>query len=81
MPGPSLVSNAIENNSMIFPAKIACSYTWKDSNTLQLILRYIESPHTATFTCHFKGNQLSMNLAKSLDYGKNTTKLKGEVNQ
>ena len=54
MPGPSLVAKAIENTSMIFPAKIASSYAWTDAHTLQLVLRYIESPHTETFTCHFE---------------------------
>ncbi len=80
MPGPSLVASAIENNSMIFPTKIAGSYTWKDANTLQLVLRYIESPHTETFTCNFEGNKLSMDAAKSFDFGKNKTVLKAEAN-
>lgn len=80
MPGPSLVANNIENNAMIFPTKIAGSYTWKDANTLQLVLRYIESPHTETFTCHFLGKQLSMDVEKSFDFGKNKTVLKAEAN-
>ena len=80
MPGPSLVANNIENNAMIFPAKIASSYTWKDANTLQLVLRYIESPHTEIFTCHFEGNKLSIDAAKSFDFGKNKTVLKAEAN-
>src|SRR5258706_5460571 len=71
MPEPALTSALIENNSVIYPAKITGSYTWKDANTLELILRYIESPHTEIFTCHFQGNKLTMEAAKSFDYGKN----------
>ncbi len=80
MPGPSLVAKAIENTSMILPAKIASSYAWTDAHTLQLVLRYIESPHTETFTCHFEDKQLTIDVAKSLDFGKNKTVLKAELN-
>ncbi|HEY4874940.1 MAG TPA: hypothetical protein VIH86_05170, partial [Puia sp.] len=79
MPGPSLVSTAIENFSMLFPAKVAGAYTWKDANTLQLVLRYIESPHTETFTCHFDGNKITIDAARSLDFGRNTMMLHGEA--
>lgn len=71
MPGPSLTAGAIENTSMIYPAKIAASYAWKDSNTLELVLRYIESPHTQTFTCHFDDNKLTIETSRSFDYGNN----------
>jgi len=56
---------------MIYPAKIKASYAWKDPNTLQLVLRYIESPHTETFSCYFHDNKLSIEVARSFDYGKN----------
>ena len=39
MPGPSLTSIGIENTSMLYPAKIAGSYSWTDPGTLQLVLR------------------------------------------
>jgi CubicO group peptidase (beta-lactamase class C family) len=79
MPGPSLTAGMIEKNSMIFPAKITGSYTWKDANTLELVLRYIESPHTETFTCHFHDNKLTMEAARSLDFGKNNTVIEAEA--
>ena len=71
MPEPALTAGMIENNSMIYPAKIRASYTWKDPSTLQLVLRYIESPHTETFTCYFHENKLTMEVARSFDYGRN----------
>lgn len=79
MPGPSLVARAIENNTMIFPAKIAGSYTWQDAHTLQLVLRYTESPHSETFMCHFDGKQLTIDVEKSLDFGKKKTVLNAEA--
>jgi hypothetical protein len=78
MPGPSLTSAGIENISMIYPAKITGSYTWKDANTLELVLRYIESPHTETFTCHFHDNKLTLEAARSLDFGKNKIMIEAE---
>jgi len=79
MPEPALTGNFIENNSMINPAKIAAGYTWKGADTLELILRYIESPHTETFTCHFHDNKLTMEAARSYDYGKNKTVIEAEA--
>lgn len=78
MPGPSLTAKSIENTSMIYPAKIAASYAWKDANTLELVLRYIESPHTKTFTCHFNDRKLIIEAARSLDFGRNKTIIEGE---
>jgi len=71
MPEPALTAGLIENNRLIYPAKIVAAYTWKDANTLQLVLRYIESPHTATFICSFHDDKLTMEASKSFDYGRN----------
>lgn len=72
-PGPSLTGAAIEYREMLYPAKVTASYTWKDNNTLQLMLRYIESPHTEIFTCRFNDNKLVMDIERSFDYGKKTS--------
>ncbi|HVM88266.1 MAG TPA: serine hydrolase [Puia sp.] len=69
LPGPALGEAGMEDRSMLYPAKVEGSYSWKDRQTLQLMLRYIESPHSETFTCVFDGNKLSMQIAKSLDFG------------
>jgi hypothetical protein len=71
MPQPTLNAALIENNSMIYPTKIVAAYAWKDANTLQLVLRYIESPHTETFTCGFHDNKLTIEANRSFEYGKN----------
>ncbi len=80
MRGPSLTTTAIENTSMLYPAKIAGSYTWKDTNTLQLVLRYIESPHTETYMCRFHDNKLTIEAMRSLDFGKRKTVIEAEMN-
>jgi CubicO group peptidase (beta-lactamase class C family) len=78
MPQPALTGGMLENNSMIYPAKINSAYTWKDPNTLELVLRYIESPHTQTFTCHFEGSKLTIQAARSFDYGKTKTVIEAQ---
>jgi CubicO group peptidase (beta-lactamase class C family) len=77
-PAPSLTGMGIEKREMLYPAKIDGAYTWKDDNTLQLVLRYIESPHTETFTCHLDGNKIVVDIERSYDYGKNRVVLTGE---
>jgi hypothetical protein len=79
MPEPALTAGMIANTSMIYPAKIAASYTWRDANTLELVLRYIESPHRETFACHFQDNKLSMDVARSFDFGKNKMVIEAEA--
>jgi hypothetical protein len=49
-------------------SRVAGSYSWIDGNTLQLVLRYIESPHTQTILCHFDGNGLSAEISNSFDW-------------
>jgi Beta-lactamase len=79
LPGPSLTADAIENNSIIFPSSIAGTYAWKDPTTLELILRYVESPHSEILTCHFNGDLVQIEIAKSLDFGKKSTMLQGKA--
>jgi CubicO group peptidase (beta-lactamase class C family) len=78
MPEPALTAAMIENNSMIYPAKITGTFTWDDTGTLELVLRYIESPHSQIFTCHFHDNKLTIEEAQSFDYGKNKMVIEAE---
>lgn len=73
MPGPSLTSTSIENTAMLYPAKIAAGYSWVDVSTLQLVLRYIESPHTETYNCNFTKNGVTIKAERSLDFGTQKT--------
>jgi hypothetical protein len=68
-PIPSLTATAIENTSFLYPAKTTGTYGWKDGHTLQLVLRYIESPHSEKYTCRFDGGKLTIDIEKSIDFG------------
>ena len=79
MQGPGLLLGAKEDVSFLQPYKIDGSYNMPDNNTLQLKLRYIESPHTETITCHFNGNTINATVAYSFNYGKNDIELQGNA--
>jgi Beta-lactamase len=68
--GPSLVTGAQNHDVGLPPFQTAGSYHWADENTLDLVLRYIESPHTERLTCHFDGNNIRIEDANSFEYGK-----------
>jgi hypothetical protein len=57
-PGPNFVAGAKDTLKGLPPFKIAAAYGWKDNNTLELTLRYIESPHTETILATFDGEHL-----------------------
>ncbi len=65
--GPYLVSRARANRSEITSYKVAGSYSWKTENVLELVLHYIESPHTQTIRCTFDGNDLKMEFENSFN--------------
>lgn len=75
--GPYLVAG-IKNQFVGLPAsKVAGCYNWLDDNTLQLKLRYVESPHSETFTCRFDGDKLKLEYGKSNDFGGKKLVLEG----
>lgn len=78
-PGPSLLDGAHTKTSFLYPAKIAASYTWKDKNTLELVLRYIESPHSEILICRFDHDKLEADLMRSQDFGKQKVTLTGTM--
>lgn len=65
MKGPYLVSGAINNLEGLPDFKVASEYTWLDPNTLELVVRYIESPHTETFTWRFDQQRVSIDVKQS----------------
>lgn len=74
--GPYLTSAFKGNRVGLPPFKVAGSYIWKDETTLELILRYIESPHSEKITCHFEGEQVFVEFESSFNRSgtKNTFK-------
>ena len=77
--GPALTAAAREDFSILQPYKVDGSYGWIDKNTLKLKIRYIESPHTETITCHFDKQQLTADVDYSFNAGKNTIELTGKA--
>lgn len=51
--GPYLVARARANRTGLAPFKTAASYRWVDKHTVEMTLRYIESPHTETIRFNF----------------------------
>jgi CubicO group peptidase (beta-lactamase class C family) len=54
MPGPSLLGTARN----LPPSKVNGSFGWKDDKTLELVLRFIESPHHLRMICTFDKDKL-----------------------
>jgi len=79
LPGPYLVAFEKGFYKNMPPLKVAGSFAWKDGVTLELTLRYIESPHTAKLVCKFTGNNVSVDYYNSFDYGKRKVTLIGEI--
>ncbi len=71
-PGPYLVGRAQNALKGLPPFKVAGEYNWRDDNKLELVLRYIESPHTETITCQFEGNNVKVELKNSFSQGQVT---------
>lgn len=66
--GPHLTSPAKASLTGLPPFRTAGSYRWKDANTLELVLRFIESPHTQTIDCHFDPGKMSATIYNSFDF-------------
>jgi CubicO group peptidase (beta-lactamase class C family) len=64
--GPYLLSSAAHNQKGLPPFKVASEYTWIDTNTLELVFRYTESPHTRTMLCRFDGDNISVVVTRSV---------------
>ena len=77
LPGPNLLLAAKGHYAGLPPAKVVASYGWKDDNTLEIILRYIESPHTETITCKFDRKTVSVGFRYSNDPGNIKPDLQG----
>jgi hypothetical protein len=79
--GPSLTGAAKASFVGLPPLKVVTIYSWKDEHTLELTLRYIESPHTEKIICHFDDNNISIDIENSFDYGNKKITLKGNLKE
>ena len=65
--GPSLTARMRSNRSEISSYKIAGSYSWKTENMLELVLRYVETPHTEIIRCNFDGSKIKVDFESSFN--------------
>ncbi len=79
--GPNLLLQAKAHYVGLPPAKVAGSFGWKDETTLELVLRYIESPHTETITCKFDKNKVLLGFHYSNMPGYNPPEIKGTIKE
>lgn len=79
--GPDLLLQAKAHFAGLPPAKVEGSFGWKDENTLEMVLRYIESPHTETITCRFDKNKLSVDFHYSNMPGNNQPEIRGVLSE
>jgi hypothetical protein len=78
MLGPSLVELARNHFVGLPPSQIAGAYNWKDKNTLEAQLRYIDSPHTLYMTFHFDGDNVSVDMLDSFQAPDKKITIKGK---
>jgi len=76
--GPSLVAQAKGHFEGLQPSQIAGSYRWKGTKTLEMQLRYIDSPHTEIMTFYFDQNKISVDMLDSFKTPDKKITLKGE---
>ena len=76
LPGPNLIPNPFTKE--LLPAKVAGNFYWKDENTLELKLRYIESPHSEKITCSFIGKEISISVTDIFNRNRNNPEIKGK---
>ncbi len=77
--GPNLLLLARAHFVGLPPAKVAGSLGWKDENTLEMVLRYIESPHSENITCKFAKNNILVDFHYSNEPANIKHELKGIV--
>jgi len=48
------------------PAKTAAAAAWKDARTLELVVRYVETPHRDTIACRFEDGAVRISFMNSI---------------
>jgi CubicO group peptidase (beta-lactamase class C family) len=80
-PGPDLFQDARSHSKGLSHNRIVGCYSWKDDKTLELVVRYIESPHTEKITCRFEQNEIFVDIWQSNTPLKKRIVLKGEISR
>ena len=65
MIGPYSLRSVPAHLDTFAPFKVAGSYIWKDENTIEMIIRYIESPHHWKIAYQLQGDKLKLQVINS----------------
>ncbi len=79
-PGNNLVTQPNDQILKLAPFKVVGAYSFPDENSLELTLRYIESPHTDFYLCNAKGDSIFVEISNSRTQRKNVETYKGVLN-
>lgn len=77
--GPNLLHGAKAHFEGIPDPIVAGNYAWKDSASVELVLRYIESPHREIFKCTFNQDHVELSIAHSNRPSSQPDLLKGQA--
>ena len=66
--GPSLTAGSKAGLTGLPPFKVAGNYAWKDEKTLELVLRYMESPNDERFLFSFEKPAVSVEYSTGYDF-------------
>ncbi len=75
---------AVESDELFLkfaPYKIAGAYGSPEENSIELVLRYIESPHTDFFLCKAEGDNLTVEFSNSRTQRKAVQSFVGEISK
>lgn len=62
------------------PFKVVGAYSFPDENSLELTVRYIESPHTDYYLCKTNGDSISVEISNSRTQRKSVESYNGTLN-
>ncbi len=77
--GPSLTTRTNASLTGLPPFKVAGNYRWINDKTLELVLRYMESPNDERFVLRFENPAVSMEYSSSFDFHQTKTVIKGKT--
>ncbi|MGD0342319.1 MAG: serine hydrolase [Bacteroidales bacterium] len=80
--GPSIFERAEGSLGGLPPFKIAGAFTWKEDQSLELTLRYIENVHSEKIIFHFDDldkNKITVDFKNSIFPGFGTPRIEGEI--
>jgi hypothetical protein len=80
-PGPDLFRNARSHMAGLPPNRVLGCYCWKDPNTVELVLRYIESPHSEKLTCKLDQDKILVDIWQSNTPMEKRQMMKGEISR